>query len=261
MPPVEAVRDRSSAPTPITSTRSRSCSTAPSWERWVNRRKAAADWVTGKDNPWFAQAIVNRMWGKFLGTGLCRADRRFPPRQSGRCSPRRSRRWPTTSSHSITTSSTCCASFAPAEPYQRACVESTARRSGTATGRAIRSSRSRSKSCSTPSSHATEPARQLDKTTKNNFVLVRDAFIQQLVSQMGTDDMAEVTELEETIPRSLMLLNGALVCGSTRASSRLRPGRAAGGTEGRCGSDRAVVSADAFPPADRRRAAEVAGVF
>ncbi len=37
---------------------------------------------------------------------------------------------------------------------------------------------------------------------------------------MGTDDMAEVSEPEETIPRSLMMLNGALVCGT----SRLMPG-------------------------------------
>src|SRR5262249_45439466 len=63
---------------------------------------------------------------------------------------------------------------------------------------------------------ATDAKTQLNKATKNNFLLVRNAFIQQLVNQMGTDDMAEVTELEETIPRSLMLLNGALVCGSTR---------------------------------------------
>jgi hypothetical protein len=33
-------------------------------------RAALARWVTAKDNPWFAKAIVNRMWGHFLGRGF-----------------------------------------------------------------------------------------------------------------------------------------------------------------------------------------------
>ena len=35
-----------------------------------NRRKALADWIISKQNPWFSQAIVNRMWGHFLGRGF-----------------------------------------------------------------------------------------------------------------------------------------------------------------------------------------------
>ena len=31
------------------------------------RRKALADQLTSKDNPWFAAAFVNRMWGEFMG--------------------------------------------------------------------------------------------------------------------------------------------------------------------------------------------------
>ncbi len=31
------------------------------------RRKALADQITDKDNPWFAAAFVNRMWGEFMG--------------------------------------------------------------------------------------------------------------------------------------------------------------------------------------------------
>jgi Protein of unknown function (DUF1549)/Protein of unknown function (DUF1553) len=33
-------------------------------------RGALAAWVTAKKNPWFAKAIVNRMWGHFLGRGF-----------------------------------------------------------------------------------------------------------------------------------------------------------------------------------------------
>jgi hypothetical protein len=35
-----------------------------------NVREALAAWVTARDNPWFARAIVNRMWGHFLGRGF-----------------------------------------------------------------------------------------------------------------------------------------------------------------------------------------------
>jgi hypothetical protein len=33
-------------------------------------RVALARWVTAADNPWFARAFVNRMWGHFLGRGF-----------------------------------------------------------------------------------------------------------------------------------------------------------------------------------------------
>src|SRR5882672_3375117 len=34
------------------------------------RREALADWVMSKDNPYFAKAIVNRMWSYFVGKGI-----------------------------------------------------------------------------------------------------------------------------------------------------------------------------------------------
>ena len=33
-------------------------------------RAALARWITARDNPWFAHALVNRMWGHFLGRGF-----------------------------------------------------------------------------------------------------------------------------------------------------------------------------------------------
>ena len=35
-----------------------------------DRRVHFAKWLTGKDNPYFARAIVNRVWGNFMGRGL-----------------------------------------------------------------------------------------------------------------------------------------------------------------------------------------------
>lgn len=36
----------------------------------TSTRTALADWVTARDNPFFARAAVNRVWGQFFGRGL-----------------------------------------------------------------------------------------------------------------------------------------------------------------------------------------------
>ncbi|MCW3098318.1 MAG: hypothetical protein JWL77_3936 [Chthonomonadaceae bacterium] len=43
------------------------------------RRKELAAWMTSPQNPWFAQAIVNRMWAKFLGRGFVEPIDDFRP--------------------------------------------------------------------------------------------------------------------------------------------------------------------------------------
>jgi hypothetical protein len=42
----------------------------PEWKGDVTARAALADWVTSKDNRFFARATVNRVWAYLLGTGL-----------------------------------------------------------------------------------------------------------------------------------------------------------------------------------------------
>ncbi len=36
----------------------------------TDRRELLAQWVTAKENPWFARAIANRMWRNFMGRGF-----------------------------------------------------------------------------------------------------------------------------------------------------------------------------------------------
>jgi hypothetical protein len=43
---------------------------APAWKAKANTRQTLAEWMTAKDNPYFARAAVNRLWAHFLGTGL-----------------------------------------------------------------------------------------------------------------------------------------------------------------------------------------------
>jgi hypothetical protein len=42
----------------------------PQWKYKVGPRVTLADWITSKENPYFARATVNRMWGHFFGTGI-----------------------------------------------------------------------------------------------------------------------------------------------------------------------------------------------
>ncbi|MEQ1850293.1 MAG: DUF1549 and DUF1553 domain-containing protein [Chthoniobacteraceae bacterium] len=39
----------------------------------VDRREALVEWLTAPENPYFARAIVNRVWANFLGVGLVEA--------------------------------------------------------------------------------------------------------------------------------------------------------------------------------------------
>ena len=40
----------------------------------TDRRKALADWMVAPDNPYFAKALVNRVWRNFMGRGLVEAE-------------------------------------------------------------------------------------------------------------------------------------------------------------------------------------------
>ena len=40
----------------------------------ADRRTYFADWLTAPDNPYFAKALVNRVWRNFLGRGLVEAE-------------------------------------------------------------------------------------------------------------------------------------------------------------------------------------------
>ena len=42
----------------------------PDWKPHVGARVTLAEWMTARDNPFFARAMVNRTWAEFFGTGL-----------------------------------------------------------------------------------------------------------------------------------------------------------------------------------------------
>jgi Protein of unknown function (DUF1549)/Protein of unknown function (DUF1553) len=42
----------------------------PAWRPRAETREILAEWVTAADNPYFARAVVNRVWARFFGVGL-----------------------------------------------------------------------------------------------------------------------------------------------------------------------------------------------
>ena len=42
----------------------------PRWGYKVSARKTLAEWMTARDNPFFARAAVNRLWAHFFGVGI-----------------------------------------------------------------------------------------------------------------------------------------------------------------------------------------------
>src|SRR5579883_1181605 len=44
--------------------------TTPKWAYNISARATLAEWMTRKDNPYFARAAVNRLWGYFFGAGI-----------------------------------------------------------------------------------------------------------------------------------------------------------------------------------------------
>ena len=43
---------------------------SPAWRPRADNREILAEWVTSRDNRYFARAVVNRVWARFFGVGL-----------------------------------------------------------------------------------------------------------------------------------------------------------------------------------------------
>jgi hypothetical protein len=71
-PPVE-VPDRRELPIPNTERVAQARfldGTEPQWRFKTSARTTLANWITRRDNPFFARAAVNRLWAHFFGTGF-----------------------------------------------------------------------------------------------------------------------------------------------------------------------------------------------
>lgn len=182
--------------------------------RFKTRRSELAKWVTAKDNPWFAKAFVNRMWALLLGRGFVEPLDDFRdsnPALVPEALDALARDFAGNGFDVKRLLREICAT----EAYQRACVEG-ANAADPKLWSAYPVKPLDVEPLFNITLQATGAEPLLDKLTKGNVPLVRSAWVRQFVTQMGTDDMAEVADAGATISRMLAAMNGTLINGTTR---------------------------------------------
>lgn len=216
------------------------------------RRQALAQWITADENPWFAQAFVNRMWAKFTGRGFVEPIDDFRPGN-----PAIAPQLLELLAHDFVEHDydiqRLIRIIANSQAYDRACH---APSGDLARGHTLWSTfpvkALEVEELFDAVVTAGDAESALAKISNDKLSLVRSAFVRQFVQQMNTDDMAEAAQVEETIPRSLMLLNGALVNGTTR----LTPGFGLATALASANDDDAVVEELYLRTLSRRPTAE-----
>ncbi len=186
----------------------------------ANRRKELADWMTAADNPWFAKAIVNRTWARLLGRGFVEPIDDFRTSNPALLPDTLQALADDFVAHQYDVRHLLRA-ICQTEAYQRACAPT-----HKPSGEFLLWSRYPVKPLEIEVMleavlGATGSGPYLDKISKGKLSLVRDSIASQFVMQMGTDDMAEVTDFDETVPKALMFLNGSLLNGATRKTPGL----------------------------------------
>jgi hypothetical protein len=181
-----------------------------------SRRKELAKWITAKDNPYFAKAFVNRMWGLFLGRGFVEPIDDF--RDSN----------PATMPEAL---NALAADFAAhdydirhlvrvvcaSKPYNQACqAVAEARKTEPDLWSRYPMKQLEVEVLLETVLQATGSKEHLAKLSNQGLELIRLSFARQFVTQISNDDSSEMTSFDETIPRALMMLNGPLFCGTTR---------------------------------------------
>jgi hypothetical protein len=193
---------------------------------FASRRKELARWITAKDNPYFAKAIVNRMWGLLLGQGFVEPIDDFRPSNPPVLPAALDALAADFTAHDFDLHRlirVICAS----KPYNLACCADPIQnpKSKIQNPRSLWSryplKQLEVEVLLEEVLQATGSTEYLSRVSSKNLELIRIAFARQFVSQLGTDDMLEVTNFDETIPRALLLLNGPLFCGTSRVTQGL----------------------------------------
>lgn len=183
------------------------------FRQWSSPRTALAKWMTSADNPWFAKAIVNRMWGQLLGRGFVEPIDDFRPSNPAAVPAALDALAADFVAHDFDLHHLLTAITAT-HAYQRECRQATSSAAPLWSAFPIKALDVEVQFDVLLQASGSESL--LDKLTKGKLELVRNAYVRQFVTQLGTDDMLEITDFDETIPQSLSLLNGSLTNGVTR---------------------------------------------
>ena len=222
-----------------------------------NRRQALAAWMVSPGNPWFARAIVNRMWGMMLGRGFVDPVDDLRPGNPGvlpELEEKLARDFVAHGhdlKHLIRT-------IAATEVYQRAAAAAQGKEGKPPGDELWPRFRVRAMAPDVLL-NAILAATGLDPVIERVAGERREQLRGQLRAGFGflfdVDEEAAEEDYEGTIPQALLLLNGAL---TTAGSSAAIPGTALGDALAKGGSDAEVIEALYLRSLSRRpSAAEV----
>lgn len=181
--------------------------------RFKPRRAELPKWATSKDNPWFAKAFANRMWATLLGRGFVEPIDNFRDSNPPLVPDALAKDFADSGFDVKHLLRTICLT----EAYQRACATGTHSQDAPKLWVAYPVKPLDVEPLFATILQATGAEPLLDKATKGNLAVIRAAWVRQFVTQMGTDDMAEVADAETTISKTLASLNGTLMNGTSRA--------------------------------------------
>lgn len=204
-----------------------------------NRRQALAAWITAPENPWFAQAIVNRMWARFLGRGFVEPVDDFRPSNPPVLPGLLKRLADDFTAHHYDLKHlirTICAT----EVYQRS---STAARNATDPDNTLWA-RYRLKPLGPEELvdsvvAATNLGPVLEKIGGHRVEQIKFLIQRQFTFLFDVDEEMEQKEFEGTIPQALLLLNGHLIHSGASAI----PGTALGDILAMPGGDEKKIEA------------------
>jgi hypothetical protein len=191
---------------------------------WGSRRQELARWVTAKDNLYFAKAFVNRLWAVLLGRGFVEPIDDFRPTNPAILPEALDLLAADFAEHDFDIHRLIrivCAS----RPYQLAAQARSASEGSEHLAHDLWSSypikQLEVEVLLQVVLDATGAAETLNRLSNKNLELVRSAFARQFVTQISNDDSSETANVDETIPRALLMLNGPLFCGTSRVVSGL----------------------------------------
>ncbi len=183
--------------------------------KFGSRRQALARWLTDDENPWFARALVNRMWAELTGRGFVEPIDDFRPGNPPVLPEVLDVAARDFIDHGYDVRRlirVICNSSA----YDRACRPATTQAGEHSLWSAFPVKPLEVEEMFDAVLQACDAEDALAKLSKGKMDLVRTAFVRQFVQQMNTDDQAETAQAGESIPRSLLMMNGALINGPTR---------------------------------------------
>jgi hypothetical protein len=182
----------------------------------VSRRRALAEWITAKENPYFAKAIVNRLWGHFMGRGFVEPVDDFRESNPAVMPELLQKLADDFVAHGYDLKHLIRV-ICNSQVYQLSSQPAKGAGSDNVYWARYRLKPMNPEELMNSLLRATDMGEVLERFGRGNVEQVRQGLLRQFVFLFDTDENMEQKDFEGTIPQALMLLNGQLTNGGASA--------------------------------------------